>query len=158
MHQLSNKNHLINNEGKTTYRTMIFRKEMTRQPKSIYIFEEDRQMSQRYYGIVVGGLNRAINVTLMRYEEKLALESTLILLAERINGQQIFRRIFIQRKKGWLFQMVKWSAYRTTFGRAGDLPLEIVGITRACDDEILMIENLLNKTSSQPPEAPQIID
>ena len=134
----------FNIEGKVAYTQTVLRKEKTELPNNYYIFKEDRFLGEQGRGLIEGGITRAINVCLMRYEKELDLENTIILLSERINGSQVYWRIFVQKKKGWLFRMVSWKAYRATFGRAGDLPIEIVGITRACEDEILPLQTRLN--------------
>jgi hypothetical protein len=145
----------LNIEGQTSYLQSTYRKEVTGHPYSYYIFEEDCCLGAQGGSLILGGLGRAINVTIMRYEKILDLEHTIILVALPINEKYAFLRIFVEQKKSWMFRRTRWLDFRRTFGWPSDQPLEIIGVTPASDDHVLAITTLLDKAASYSPECRQ---
>lgn len=139
------------------YHTYLFRQELTGHSVDLLVLSEDRLMSITHNRMVIGGISRAINISLLRGLKSLSLHDSIILLAKIINGETYYQKIGIKRKKG-LSSMISWATYRTTFGRAGDLPLEIIGITDANSDETQLANTLKNESSSKFMLTEEIMD
>jgi hypothetical protein len=142
-------NEINNIEGKSAYHINIWRRQLAVIPADILVIQEDNSVSSTHKNMITGGIHRVLNVALMRFKFECDLENTCVFLVQKSNKFTMVSRIFLQQKKG-VFGQLKWRVYRSTFGRAGDLPLEIIGIKAAEADEL----NLLHQLKSKPTQFP----
>lgn len=127
----------ISLEAKSTYLGSAFRKEILNTPKSIYLLEEKNGAGGT--NTYEGGLLLAANHLIMRYQKQLNFDEFIILLKITSNNQDTYLRVFLEPVRG-VTRKIEWYIFRASFGRIGDIPLNICGIKVAEVDEVGLLK------------------
>ena len=134
-----------NLEGKIPYAVEVFRRDHCniQLPYTLFVLQETFERNLPPTKLVQGGIARAINVKILQfYLTPNFDEIAIFLISNRNNTESGFhQRIFVRPKKG-ITRFVDWALYRMTFGRLGDIPLEIVGIKPVEADELILLKQL----------------
>jgi hypothetical protein len=127
-------------EGKPSYTGKVYRHDILPISKTIYTLEEStNQWPGRVYE---GGLLIASNNLLLQFQKDWSLDKTVVLLITQSENGPFYQRIFLEPRSGSALR-VSWYAFRTTLGRLGDIPLQIVGIKSAEADEVGLLNSAI---------------
>lgn len=143
----SNEINSINLQSIRSYSHELYRDDFLTIEKSLLIVADTNDAITYGTKGKVGNLKEVINALALRSFREFKPDEILIYQSIKIDGKEMLLRVFVQPHMG-ITRLIKWAVYRTTIGRMGDLPLEIVSITLAEADEVAIVNKARNSAYS----------